>query len=62
MDSVLRDYCQDFISFPENVENDSSTSDIIADQGFLVWFKNKDERDSSIEAVKTAGSVRSSGR
>ena len=55
----LRDYCQDFISFPENVENDSSTSDIIADQGFLVWFKNKDERDSSIEAVKTAGSVRS---
>ena len=55
----LRDYCQDFTSFPENVENDSSTSDIIADQGFLVWFKSKEDRDSSIEAVKTAGSVRS---
>ena len=54
----LRDFCSDFTSFPENVENDPSTSDIIAEQGFLIWFKTREERDGGIEAVKTAGSVR----
>ena len=54
----LRDFCSDFVSFPENVENDPSTSDIIAEQGFLIWFRSREERDGGIEAVKTAGSVR----
>lgn len=55
----VRDYSPEFISYPENVETDSSTSEIIADQGFLVWFRTKEERDDAIPAVKNAGSVRS---
>ena len=54
----VKDYCGDFISVPENVETDPSTSDIIADQGFFVWFRTADDRDSAIPGVKNAGSVR----
>ena len=35
----VKDYSSDFVYTPENVENDPSTSDIIADQGFLLWFR-----------------------
>ena len=55
----LRDFCGDFICAPENVETDPSTADVIADQGFLLWFKTKEDRDGSVDAVKNAGSVRS---
>ena len=54
----LRDYAGDFISFPENVETDASTSEYIAEQGFMVWFKTREERDHAIPGVKSAGSVR----
>ena len=54
----VKDYCGDFISVPENVETDPSTSDIIADQGFFVWFRTADDRNSAIPGVKNAGSVR----
>ena len=54
----VKDYCGDFITSPENVETDPSTSDIIADQGFFVWFRTADDRDSAIPGVKNAGSVR----
>ena len=54
----VKDYCGDFVSFPENVETDPSTSDSIADQGFFVWFRTADDRDSAIPGVKNAGSVR----
>ncbi|MEY8403370.1 chemotaxis protein CheA [Oscillospiraceae bacterium 44-34] len=56
--NAVKDYCGDFVCSPENVESDPSTSDIIADQGFLVWFRTAEERDGSISAVKNAGSVR----
>ena len=55
----IRDYCSDFICYPENVESDSSTAEIIADQGFVVWFRTKEDRDGVVPAVKNAGSVRS---
>ncbi len=54
----VKDYCSDFVYTPENVENDSSTSDIIADQGFLLWFRTAEERDNAIHAMNGAGSVR----
>ena len=54
----VKDYCGDFVCFPDNVETDPSTSDIIADQGFLIWFRTAEDRDSVIPAVKNAGSVR----
>ncbi len=55
----VKDYCADYLSVPENVENDPSTSEIIADQGFFVWFHTAQERDSAIPAVHAAGSVSS---
>ncbi len=54
----VKDYCADFITHPTNVETDPSTSDIIADQGFLVWFRTSEERDNAIHAMNGAGSVR----
>ncbi len=54
----VKDYCSDFITYPDNVETDPSTSDIIADQGFLVWFRTAEERDNAIHAMNGAGSVR----
>ncbi len=54
----IKDYCGDFISSPENAETDPSTADIIADQGFLVWFRTAEERDMAIPAVQNGGSVR----
>ena len=54
----VKDYCSDFICFPANVETDPSTSDIIADQGFLVWFRTAEERNAAIPAVQAGASVR----
>ena len=54
----MKDYCSDFICSPENVESDPSTSDIIADQGFLVWFRTVEDREMSLPAVKNGASVR----
>ncbi len=54
----VKDYCGDFVCFPDNVETDPSTSDVIADQGFFVWFRTAGDRDSAIPGVKNAGSVR----
>ena len=54
----VKDYCGDFVYSPDNVETDPSTSDIIADQGFFVWFRTAEERNSVIPGVKNAGSVR----
>ncbi len=57
--TAVKDYCSDFVSAPENVETDGSTSELIADQGFFIWFRTAGERDSSVPAVQGAGSVRS---
>ena len=54
----VKDYCGDFITYPDNVETDPSTSDIIADQGFLLWFRTAEERDNATHAMNGAGSVR----
>ena len=56
--NCVKDYCGDFVCSPDNVESDPSTADIIADHGFLVWFRTAEERDSAISGVKNAGSVR----
>ncbi|MCI9514424.1 MAG: chemotaxis protein CheA [Oscillospiraceae bacterium] len=56
--SSIRDFCTDFVASPENVENDPSTSEIIADQGFVVWFRTAGERDAAVGAATTTGSVR----
>ena len=57
--TAVKDYSGDFITVPENVENDPSTSETIAESGFFLWFKDAGERDSAIPAVQGAGSVSS---
>ncbi len=58
--TAVRDVCSeaDFCFEPANVETDPSTSEAIIDQGFLLMFKNTQDRESAISVVKSAGSVR----
>ncbi|MFI3249632.1 MAG: chemotaxis protein CheA [Eubacteriales bacterium] len=57
MVTALQDFCGDFIYSPERVDNDPSTSDIIADKGFLIRFESEANRASSIATITTTGSV-----
>ena len=57
--TAVKDYSADFITVPENVENDPSTAEAIAESGFFVWFHSAAERDAAIPAVQGAGSVSS---
>ena len=57
----VKDYCADYLSVPEYVENDPTTSEIIADQGFFVWFHTAQERDS-MYAYDTRYSTWAAGR
>ena len=57
--TAVKDYSTDFITVPENTENDPSSSEVIAENGFFLWFREAGERDSAIPAVQSAGSVSS---
>ena len=57
--TAVKDFCGDFITVPANTEADPSTAEVIAEQGFLLWFRSAGERDSCIPAVQGAGSVSS---
>ena len=57
--TTVKDFSSDFITVPENVENDPSTAEVIAESGFFLWFREAGERDSAIPAVHGAGSVSS---
>ena len=56
----VKDYCGDFVTSPDNVESDPSTSEIIADHGFLVWFRTAEDRECALPAVQ-GGADRKSG-
>ncbi len=57
--TAVKDFSVDFLSSPENTEADPSTSEIIADEGFYLWFHTVEERDTAVSAVQSAGSIRS---
>ena len=57
--TAVKDFSADFITVPENVEADPSTAEVIAENGFLLWFRDAGERDGAIPAVQGAGSVSS---
>ena len=57
--TAVREFTGEFICHPEGVEDDPSTADVIADQGFVVWFKTVKDRDQALLAAKSASSVRS---
>jgi len=56
--TAVKDYSAEFITVPENTESDPSTAEVIAENGFFVWFHSAAERDGAIPTVRNAGSVR----
>lgn len=57
----VRDFCgeSDLLYEPQNIENDVSTAQYVVDNGFLMMFKNKEDRDKAITVVRSSGSVKS---
>ncbi len=57
----LRDFCNesDFLFMPQDIESDASTAEQIADSGFLLMFKNSEDREKAIPVVRTSGAVKS---
>ena len=57
--TAVKDVCgeADFTFEPANVENDSSTTESIIDNGFHLMFRNEQDRASAIATIKTVGSV-----
>ncbi len=55
----VREVVPDLISYPENVDMDPSTAQRIVDEGYHLWFKTAQMRDSALAAAQNAGSVRS---
>ena len=57
----IQSFCSeaDFLYEPAAVGSDASTSEQIIDNGFLLMFKNADDREKSIPVIREAGSVRS---
>ncbi len=57
----IQSFCAeaDFLYDPAAVESDASTSEQIIDNGFLLMFKNAEDREKSIPVIREAGSVRS---
>jgi len=56
----VKEAVADFITVPDNVENDTSTSGPIAENGFLLWFRTAEDRAAAAGAVQSAGSISSS--
>ncbi len=56
----IRDFCadEDFSFFPGDVETNPETSEIIVIQGFLLYFRDPQDRERAIRAVTSSGSVR----
>jgi len=59
--SAIRETCSehDFIFTPSDVENNADSSDLIVEQGFLIEFRNFDEREHAIHIIGSSGSVQS---
>ncbi len=59
--SSVSDFCGEsyFLYKPQDIENDPSTAEQIIENGFLLMFKNSEDRDKAIHVVRTAGSVKS---
>lgn len=57
----VRDFCNDsdLLFVPQGIENDASTAEQIIDNGFLMMFKNKEDREKAIPVVLATGSVKS---
>ena len=57
----VRDFCDeaDLLFKPQGIENDASTAEEVVENGFLLMFKNREDREKAIPIVQAAGSVKS---
>ena len=57
----IRDFCDeaDLTFQPQGIENDASTAEEVVENGFLLQFKNREDREKAIPIVQAAGSVKS---
>ena len=57
----IRDFCDeaDLLFKPQGIENDASTAEEVVENGFLLMFKNREDREKAIPIVQAAGSVKS---
>lgn len=57
--SSIREICseKDFIFTPSDVEGNSDASDLIVEKGFLLEFRNFDDRENAIHIINSSGSV-----
>ena len=44
---------------PQGIENDASTAEEVVENGFLLMFKSREDREKAIPIVQSAGSVKS---
>lgn len=57
--SDVKDQCmQEFTYEPENLENDSSLSESIAENGFVMHFSSDNDRKQAIQVVSGLGFVK----
>lgn len=57
--TALKDAGLEFSFTPEDVETNSDTSDVIAEQGFYLAFLSQEEAESSIKIINTTSNIRS---
>ena len=59
--SAIQGFCaaSDFLFEPAGVESDASTAEQVIENGFLMQFRNPEDREKAIAEVRSAGSVRS---
>lgn len=57
--TALKDAGLEFSFIPEDVETNSDTSEIIAEQGFFLAFSAEKEADSAVKILNTTSNIRS---
>ncbi|KMZ54294.1 chemotaxis protein CheA [Dorea sp. D27] len=57
--TALKDAGLEFSFIPEDVETNSDTSEIIAEQGFYLAFKSDKEAESAVKILNTTSNIRS---
>lgn len=60
MVTSIRDFCSeaDLLFEPADVESNMASSEMIAEQGFLLMFKHAEDREKAIPVICSSGSVR----
>ncbi len=56
--TAMQDVCGPFSYDPQNVENDPTTSTYIIENGFTLYFNNREDLDAAVSILKTSLNIR----